>query len=313
MGIGAARADFENFVTCDRATVSTALVGGVLTDFPAGAVVRYRDADDPTRGVMRVEPQATNLLAWADIAAGFGQSGGWALEGATTQVAAGLGGGLGGLRIGSDGTVDARVRVTSAISVTSGQTYTMSIYYSGGTSGRVRMQAASGTVSVITDGPVGAVGSVFSRDVTDVSIVNRDHGAGVWSAAIRFTATVAATLEVAIGPASETVGEDVIALAAQVEEGTAASSLIVSAGTMATRVADVVTTPSPVSSGPFSIIVDFRLLAPQPAATTKRVFEIFSDVARAFLQVNGTAGDLRMAIEGADQSFAAGMPEYWVR
>lgn len=319
MGIGAARADFENFVSCDRATSATALVGGVLSNFAAGAVVRYPDPDDPTRGVMRVEPQATNHVRSNDgtgaavgrLDAGGALPTGWTApfglpSSAVEVVQIGEDVGLPYIRIRLQGvTTSSSVFIytegVGAVAAEDGQLWAQSVYMrliSGSLANisaiRVRPEAraSGGTGHSGYAGSDVAIGADWQRCAQGAALADA-NGAGEISylvPTIQIASTSGAAIDVTLDIGLPQMELDAV------------TSPIRTSGAMATRAADVVTTPAPVNGGVFSVVVDFRFSAVQVAGRSARVFDFGGDEGRSLrLQHNGglNTGDLLLVLHDA--------------
>lgn len=145
-----------------------------------------------------------------------------------------------GLQVASGGATWHRVNVTTG-AWTSGTSYRVKAWFKAGSSGRMLLNLRNvdeGNESTVS-GNIGAFTVANSSAGTVSSIDEVVLANGVRVVELTFVpAADTAIGQLGIGPGSNTAGEDVILLGAQIEAGIDATSLILSSGTAATRNAD---------------------------------------------------------------------------
>ncbi|RMD92872.1 MAG: hypothetical protein D6811_06090, partial [Alphaproteobacteria bacterium] len=214
---------------------------------PAGSIEELaadqpRFDHDPVTGAplgLLAEPAAQNLVH--EAVAG---TGGWsALNATLTDLALGAMGLFPGLQVASGGANWHRAQVVTG-AWNAGAPLRLSVWYVAGSSGEIMVNIRNVTAGVesVATGAAGAVAplSAGAGPITDVA--NLTLAGGVQKVEMTFTPDAAAAEgRLGVGPNSTVVGEDVVVLGAQIEEGSAATSLILSAGGPGSRAADVVT------------------------------------------------------------------------
>lgn len=223
---------------------------GTLVEVPANAP---RLGHDPETGAplgLLIENASTNLLAHSVASTAH-----WS-TGATSPSDLSLNalGRFPGVRVPSSGVVWSRL--LQAFPGTSGQAYAITLYYQAGTSPDIRLTISGGNGASRLSGSPGAVSQTQASIGSFSGISERILFDGQ-TREIRavFTATTTETLRLGFGPESTTVDEDVILLAAQVEEGASFSSYIHSDGTAGTRSADAVTVTT--LRGAYQVTLDY--------------------------------------------------------
>ncbi len=223
---------------------------GTLVEVPANAP---RLGHDPETGAplgLLIENGSTNLLAhsvastahWSTVAT------------SASDLSLNALGRFHGVRVPSSGVVWSRI--LQVFPGTSGQSYAITLYYQAGTSPNIRLTISGRNGASRLSGTHGSLSQTQASIGTFSGISERLLFDGQ-SREIRavFTATTTETLRLVFGPESTTVDEDVILLAAQVEEGASFSSYIHCDGTPRTRPADAVTVTT--LQGAYQVTVDY--------------------------------------------------------
>ncbi len=228
-----------SWLTVSRASAATFFDAlGAVVSVPSNEA---RFSHDPTTGVSQgllIEDSATNLLSYATAAVGSG----W-VEGGTSSSNLSLAAldQFAGVSVATQGAGWSRLIHDIDPTVTSGSSYSFTLYYRAGTSGRLRgifrssggnetrFSAEIGTVPVISSVAAGAMS--INEDIMLIDGVTR-------RLSLTFTPSFTGTLSIGVGPDSTVVGETVILLGAQFELGSQ-SSIIVTSGSEGTRAADV--------------------------------------------------------------------------
>lgn len=234
------------------------LQSGKLAAVAANAA-RVADWSAPRRGLL-TEMVSTNIQPWLACTA----TGGWSASGATvTGLSLAALGVFAGVQVAGAGN-EAHVLASSAFSVTAATVYQVSIWYKAGTSGRLRAvitQSVGGAQSVVR-GVVGSLGSTITgagaiSGVADVAIAD-----GCRRLTFAYTAGATGNITLGIGPDTLTTGQNVVALAAQVETGLAPSSPIPTAGGSLARTESALVPMAGIwANAPFSLVFRGRLLA----------------------------------------------------
>ncbi|WP_460273030.1 phage head spike fiber domain-containing protein [Celeribacter sp. ULVN23_4] len=201
-----------------------------------------RITHDPSTGALRgllIEDTTGNLLTHArtDLANGWSEGGT-----SSTSLALAALGQFDGVSVATEGAGWARLLHSAQPAVTSGTLYSFTLLYRSGTSGRIRgiFRSSAGDETRFA-GEIGDSIGVSSSAAGGMTI---DDDTLLFDGVTRklslsFTPSFTGTLSIGIGPDSATVGETIILLGAQLEEG-AETSLILSDGTPGTRTADSV-------------------------------------------------------------------------
>jgi hypothetical protein len=192
------------------------------------------DADGNRLGLL-VEEARTNLISTSDAS-------GWVVSGSgikTINTQFTLGAFTGAIKASGGGDWN-RIR-TGYVTVTSGTTYTLTLFYKYGTSNNVLINfrdVSSASESRI----VGAWGSLTNSlaNAGTVTILEETSLPNdVKKVVIKYVPDFSGNFEFGVGPNSTTSGETVIALAAQLEQASIGTSYIKTTGSTATRSADV--------------------------------------------------------------------------
>jgi hypothetical protein len=190
-----------------------------------------------TNAGMLVEGQATNLVPHSAAS-----TANWPSVSATaSQLSGNYLGLFAGVSIASTGDSWNRIRSGATIPLVSGTAYTVTTWFVAGSSGRARIILRDNT-NLTESRITGAIGSLASNSEALGLITNVTQEAigTVWK--VSFTVTANATItngSVEIGPDTNTIGQNIILLAAQVETGSVATSYIPTATSSVTRSADV--------------------------------------------------------------------------
>ena len=196
-------------------------------------------ADAPVgrqRAGLLVEEQRTNLVTSSDAT-------GWtvAVASATNNTETTLGAFTGAV-VSSNGADWHRHRPAN-ITVASGTTYVVTLFYEYGTSGNVLLNFRNGvgaTESRIT-GAWGSLATPYQNAGTLTILEKTALPQNVKKVVARFVPNFSGNFEIGIGPNSNTSGETVIAYAAQCEQASFGTSYIKTTGSTATRSVDVAT------------------------------------------------------------------------
>lgn len=202
-----------------------------------------------------VEASGTNLLTHAKAHTTTG----WSLNGATgTNLALSALGIFSGVAVASAGVTGHRLQTTTSPTVTTGAAYHLRAFFAFGSAGKmlVTLRNLAGAVqSQIEFTPSSttitatAAGTFGTTSLTDL-------GGGIHRLDLVFTPSFTGTLSIGFGPNSTSIGHTVIFLGAQFEPGTAASSLVISAGAATTRSADAPSISLPAGSYDVRIVLD---------------------------------------------------------
>ena len=233
--------DFERgFLTgplsLDRASAGTYIDPSGVLRVANADVARY-DYSTGRRALL-IEPAATNLLthAMSNLASG------WSVSSATVQGlslnALGL---FAGVSVASQGAGWNRLLHTAQVSLTAGNAITISVWARLLTSPTLRIvlrnetaatesqvQLSGGTVTALTQvaGALSAMSATLQPDGL------------TWKIAVTLTPGANGSLTLGIGPGSAVAGQSIAALAAQIENGSSATSFIASSGAVTVRAAD---------------------------------------------------------------------------
>ena len=157
-------------------------------------------------------------------------------------------------RVASSGNDSGR-RETGVVDFVAGTTYAITFWYAAGTSGRVFLSARASSSFAGLRGPVGAPasapGSLGTLTPSDVAV----YANGVYRVKATFVPALTSPGRLGIGPDSATAGDDVLALACQMETGLYHSSPIVTTGNTASSASDAMSLIIPV--GPANISVTY--------------------------------------------------------
>lgn len=137
-----------------------------------------------------------------------------------------------------------RVR-TTYISVTSGTTYYLTVFYKYGTSNNVLLnfRNADGATESRVVGAWGSLTNSLSGAGTLTVLEETSLPNDVKKVVVKYVPNFSGNFEFGVGPNSTTSGETVIPLAAQVEQASFGTSYIKTTGATATRSADVASIP----------------------------------------------------------------------
>lgn len=190
------------------------------------------------KGLMS-EEERVNLLEYAECNDGVG----WLdISGSvSTNLTGNILGRFIGVSVASNGSVTDGLGTASDRSMDTGTTYSITAFYQAGTSGGVKVALRS---SGIESGAQGVIGSLVNGDeaVGAVTILSEELQADGVTWMLKFTiacTNTATDYALKITPFSEVVGETVIAVAAQLEEGDKPTSLMLSEGAAKARPEDV--------------------------------------------------------------------------
>ena len=197
-------------------------------------------------------------------------------------------------------------RAYANVSLVSGTSYAVTVYYMAGTSGKARLVIDQHMSPYTYSGYVGTIGSTLTKYETAGTVTNEayiDVGGGVWRLQYVFTPNATGTHSIGIGPYSATVGEDIIALGAQIEAGAFPSSFILNTTSgSATRNATSLTRNWTFDTNTFSgYLQAYPGFASTETSATNPVFSAYKD-ANNYLTITHptTSGrmDLNLAIGG---------------
>lgn len=211
-----------------------------------------RFADDPVSGAGRglwIEAEATNLVSHS-----IASTGTW-LNDNCSSVDAGLTthGPFQGVVVQSSGATWGRLK--QDFTLTTGD-FAVTCYYVPGTSPRVRATISGQGVATIVGGAHGNV-VTFRSDIGPCSNIEDVVLSDGVTRRLRyvFHSTAEGTFQIGLGPQSAIVGEDIIVLGIQVEQGTTFSSFVETGSVQGIRAADQLLLDGP--NGTFEITVDF--------------------------------------------------------
>jgi len=263
-------------------TIDNVSVKEVLFDQPDGTLTLFEhptniprveyDADGNRLGLL-VEEARTNLVASSD-ATGWTVSAASATDNTETTLGAFV-----GAVVSSNGADWHRYRPAN-ITVTSGTTYAVTLFYEYGTSGDVLLNFRAGSVaneSRIT-GAWGSLTIPYQNAGTLTILEETALPQNVKKIVAKFVPNFSGNFEIGIGPHSNTSGETVIAYAAQCEQASFGTSYIKTTGSTATRSADVASIP--VADFGFNTEVGSVVAEYTPIKVTSdvsAVFEVSSD------------------------------------
>jgi hypothetical protein len=178
--------------------------------------------------------QSTNIVPYS-----VSDSTNWTAAGSSlTDLSLNALGVFDGLAISTNGQLFANAYVGN-ISVTSGTTYTTTVFYREGTSGSIRFnlrEDATGNQTLLA-GSIGGSYTNVSSDAgtyTEIDDVLLADGLTRMFTAI-YVPNFTGTMSFRVGPQSSTAGEDVISLGFQMEEGNIPTPYIPTSGATATR------------------------------------------------------------------------------
>lgn len=234
------------------------LQSGKLAQVPANAA-RVADWSAPRRGLL-TEIVSTNLQPWLACTA----SGGWSSGGSTAaNLALNALGVFQGVQVASAGS-EAHALTSTGFNVTAAAVYQVSVWYRAGTSGRLRavITRATGGAQSVVRGAIGSAAVTISSagaisGVTDVAVAD-----GCRRLTFAYIAAATDTVTLGIGPDSLTSGQNIVALAAQVETGPVATTPILTSGVSQGRTEAATLPISGIwAAAPFSLAFRGRLLA----------------------------------------------------
>jgi hypothetical protein len=252
--------NYADLITFTRASTGTYLDSdGLLKTATTNTPRIEYDANGNRRGLL-IEAARTNLLTYSEVVDGTG----WSVNGSiSTNLTDGALGVWDGVSIASQGQNFHRLNTDNFVSVTSGDTLTIRAWVKEGTSGRLRINfrdVSSGLSSNIR-GVFGSLVPSTSNVGAFSSVKEEDWGNGIVAVSGTITVNFTGDLEVGIGPDSAVSGETVIAYAAQLEAGSFPTSYIPTAGSTATRSADVASIPTSAfgyNADKGTVVVDFE-------------------------------------------------------
>lgn len=128
-------------------------------------------------------------------------------------------------------------------SMTSGDKVALTYYFMEGTSSKARLNIFNGTTSSYVSGNIGSlvIHTQSAGNITDLVQTSFTVGSDtIYKVTFVFEAGSSADYRFEIGPFSDTTGETVFALGAQLEAGETATSFIKTTGASATRSADII-------------------------------------------------------------------------
>ncbi|MGO4914522.1 phage head spike fiber domain-containing protein [Pseudogemmobacter sp. W21_MBD1_M6] len=198
-----------------------------------------------------LEAASTNLL----VNSVAGVSGGWTASGAAaTGLALAAMGVFPGVSVVGNGAAWNRLLHSNKPPCSSGSPLAITVWLRAGSSGRARIILRDNVGSTETH-IAGAVSGMTAEasaagGVSNLSRVLQPDGVTTRLAFV-FTPSFSGTLSLGIGPDSVVLGETLVVLGAQIEVGTKATRLIPTAGTAATRAADVLELSPP--NGAFDV------------------------------------------------------------
>jgi hypothetical protein len=128
-----------------------------------------------------------------------------------------------GVSVASQGQTFQRLSGATEV-LSAGEQYVATIYYKAGTSGKYRVYIKNeneGDASYV-DGDVGG-DDTFNSGAGTIAVASHTESEGVYMLVIDFTPIDSGEFTVAIGPGSAVAGETIIALGAQIEQGSTAT------------------------------------------------------------------------------------------
>lgn len=194
---------------------------------------------DMAQDGLLIEPARTNLIAHASA-----QTGWWAPVGTAnlTDLSLSALGAFAGLSIASGGQSWHRAQVNS-INFVANTEYFLTLWYRPDTASQMRITFYNASTAPATNlevsGSAGACAVTIQNGGTVTSVENTALPDGNYRVRFGFKLDVSLAGAWGVGPGSTIVGEAVIALAMQIEEGGAPTGLITTSGAPTTRLADV--------------------------------------------------------------------------
>lgn len=250
--------NFTDFVSFSRASGGTYLDSDGLIKTAATNVPRVEyDASGNLKGLL-IEEARTNLVTYSAASVAN-----WPPTLATTtQLTGNYLGQFPGVLVATAGGTFHRIETSNTFSWTLGTPISFRAFYAVGTSGRARVTLRDNVAAAESSftGLVGNLSTTSTAIGTFSNVQNIDWGGGVYE--LRATLTPSATTgnaRLGIGPDSNTSGQDIIALGAQLEVGAFPTSYIPTSGATATRAADIcsiATSAFGYNQGAGTIVVD---------------------------------------------------------
>ncbi|MEY4985088.1 MAG: hypothetical protein RIR62_3354 [Pseudomonadota bacterium] len=257
--------------------------------------------DGGERGLL-IEPASSNRIFPSAVApSGWGVNGGATIAPATGVAFAGLAGAT-----ITAGTQDWARAQGGAFALTAGAAMTVTVWLRAGTSGRARLEIFGSGINLVVSGLVGQLAPVFQQGGTVGPVSQVSLGGGVWRVRYRITpAVTVASATLGIGPSVAGGVQTVIAYAAQIESGVAATGYIATTTAAASRPAD---TPSLALGGWFrstagTIHIDLR-----PTAISAQTILTVTDSGGAPQMTVSCDGSGVVSLSAAGVSLVAGVP-----
>jgi len=261
---------FNELIDFTRSTTGTYLGSDGLLKTAAVDEPRLEyDAQGNALGLL-IEEARTNLIAYSAVT-----TVNWSQTGSTNtnrnDNALGV---FSGLDVVSNGQNWNRTAID--LTIVSGNTYAVTVFYKEGTAENVRITCRANGVESNLGGQAGSL-TIFSESAGPLTLLSEEDYGGIKKVTLLWTPNSSSGVSLGIGPNSNVSGESVIAYGAQVETGTFPTSYIPTSGSAVTRAIDsAVATLSNFyyrqKNG--SMVVEFTSKYDESAVSFKRVCEI---------------------------------------
>ena len=261
---------FNELIDFTRSTTGTYLGSDGLLKTAAVDEPRLEyDAQGNALGLL-IEEARTNLIAYSAVT-----TVNWSQTGSTNtnrnDNALGV---FSGLDVVSNGQTWNRASIS--LTIVSGNTYAVTVFYKEGTAENVRITCRANGVESNLGGQAGSL-TIFSESAGPLTLLSEEDYGGIKKVTLLWTPNSSSGVSFGIGPNSNVSGESVIAYGAQVETGTFPTSYIPTEGSSVTRAVDsAVATLSKFyyrqKNG--SMVVEFTSKYDESAVLYKKVCEI---------------------------------------